>query len=48
MTGIPKGKADALVVFCVYATSNGKTYYLDDGETKTSVVGISYNDIIER
>ena len=33
-------------VFCIYMIVDDTMYYLDNGETKTEVVGVSYNDVV--
>ena len=45
--GIKEEKKDLLIVFCAYVTEGDSIYYLDYSETKDSVMGISYNGVIE-
>lgn len=45
VTGIPLDKTDALLVFCVYVTVGDKMYYLDNGKSGESVIGVSYGEI---
>ena len=46
VTGIPATQGDALVVFCLYVTAADSTYYLDNNTTSQSVLGQSYNGIL--
>jgi hypothetical protein len=46
MSGIPMGYEETHLIFCVYARTGEKLYYLDNGETKESVAGKSYNEVI--
>ena len=47
LTGVPQGYEDVKLVFCAYVTEGESIYYLDDGETLSSVIGKSYNDIVD-
>ncbi len=47
LTGIPSEYQDIPLIFCVYATEGDKFYYLDNGVMSESIVGSSYNDIVE-
>ena len=42
VTGIPADKAEALIVLSAYVIDGGKTYFLENGVTSESVVGIDY------
>ena len=46
LTGVPQDCEDIKLVFCAYVTEGESIYYLDDGETLSSVIGKSYNDIV--
>ena len=45
VNGIPSDKGDVNVIFCLYVIDGDKLYYLDNGETKTSISGVSYNSV---
>ena len=45
VVGIPEEFSGTAVVFCIYATEGGKLYYLDNGTTSQTVVGVSYDSI---
>ena len=47
LTGVPAEQGDVALVFCIYAVKDGKYYYLNDGVTSETVVGNSYNEIVE-
>ena len=47
LTGVPQDCEDVKLVFCAYVTEGESIYYLDDGETLSSVIGKSYNDIVD-
>lgn len=42
VTGIPADKLDVKIVLCIYVRHGEDTYYLENGQTSRSVVGISY------
>ena len=44
--GIPSEYENTPVVFCIYVTEGKKFYYLDNGNTEESVIGHSYNGIV--
>jgi hypothetical protein len=46
LTGIPADKADAVVVFCVYAIVGEDMFYLDGDTCAKTVIGTSYNQIV--
>ena len=46
VTGIPADFLDAPIVFCIYATEGDKLYYLDNGNTTETIVGSSYNNVV--
>ncbi len=46
ITGIPKDKSDALIVFCMYVSVDENTYFLDGGVTGKTVLGKSYTDVL--
>ena len=48
LLGIPDSYRDVAVVFCVYATHGDKLYYLNDGEMTDSIIGKSFNEIINK
>ena len=43
VSGIPSEYGDLAIVFCAYVTIDGQLSYLDNGETVTTVTGVSYN-----
>lgn len=46
VTGIGEENANTKIVFCLYVKINEDTYYLDNETTNNSIVGISYNGIL--
>ncbi len=46
VTGIPSDFADSPIVFCIYAIEGDKFYYLDNGVTSESIIGNSYNELV--
>ena len=46
LTGVPQDCQDVKLVFCAYVTEGESIYYLDDGETLSSVIGKSYKEIV--
>ena len=46
ISGIVSDYCDKYIVFCAYVTNNGETLYLDKGETKASVMGHTYNQVL--
>ena len=47
LTSIPDDCQDVKLVFCIYATKGDCFYYLDDGVMSDTVVGKSYNEVVE-
>ena len=47
LDGITKETKDTCIVFCVYVTVGGELYYLDNGVSSKTVVGVSYNKALE-
>ena len=45
MTNIPDEYKSTAVVFCAYLVNGENTYYLNNGETKKTVIGLSYNEV---
>lgn len=45
MTNIPNEYKNTAVVFCAYLVNGENTYYLNNGKTSKTVVGLSYNDV---
>ena len=46
VTGIPVDFYGAPIVFCIYATEGDKLYYLDNGNTTETIVGSTYNNVV--
>ena len=44
VTGISDEQKDSYIILCAYITEGEKLYYLDNGLTLNSVVGVSYNN----
>ena len=44
VTGIPADKAEALIVLSAYVIDGGKTYFLENGETSETAIGINYSN----
>ena len=44
--GITESTSDVNIIFCLYIIDNEEIYFLDNGETKTTASGVSYNDIL--
>ena len=45
VTGIPEDAKDAYIVLCIYAKEGDAISYLDDGATKSSILGISFENV---
>jgi len=45
VTGIPKDANNAYIVLCMYAREGSTLCYLDDGITKSSILGVSFKNI---
>lgn len=45
--GIPTGHEDTLIVFCAYVIADGEIYYIDNEASGSSVLGVSYNDVLK-
>ena len=48
VSGIPEEHAETAIVFCGYVRVGDTVSYLDGGKTCDAVVGISYNDILNK
>ena len=46
VTGVPADHGDTLVVFCLYAKVGDKVYFLDNNKASQSILGQSYNGIL--
>lgn len=46
ISGISSELCNKYIVFCAYLINDGRTYYLDNGQTKDAVSGHTYSDII--
>ena len=46
VTGISEEQSETFIVFCMYITTGGKTYFLDGGKTGETVLGKSYADVL--
>lgn len=46
VVGIPEGKYDVPIVFCVYTVVGGDYFYINNGAQSDTVVGISYNEAL--
>ena len=42
LVGIPASHAETAFIFCLFITEGDRIYYIDNGETKTSLTGVSY------
>ena len=47
ISGIVEAYVHIKFIFCAYMIVDDTMYYLDSNETKTEIVGVSYNDIVE-
>ena len=47
ISGISDAYIDTKFIFCAYMIIDDTMYYLDAEETKTEVIGVSYNDVVE-
>ena len=47
VASIPLANKTTNIVFCMYVVQNDKTYYVSNAETGESIVGLSYEDILE-
>jgi hypothetical protein len=45
VTNIPEANKDTKIVFCAYLVNGGKTYYLNDGTTSETIVGLDYTTV---
>lgn len=45
VTNIPDANKDTKIVFCAYLVNGGKTYYLNNGTTSETVVGLDYTTV---
>ena len=45
LTSIPAAEKDTAIVFCAYLVNGEDKYYLNDGKTAKTVVGLSYNQV---
>lgn len=43
--GIEEENSDAVIVFCLYVKDENNVFFLDNGATENSVVGVSYNQV---
>ena len=47
VNGITESTSNVNIIFCLYIIDNEEIYFLDGGETKTSISGVSYNDVLK-
>lgn len=47
VASIPLANKTTNIVFCMYVVQNDKTYYVSNAETGESIVGLSYEDVVE-
>ena len=47
VVGIPENYKGSAIVLCIYVKDKGGFYYLDDGNTTETIIGHSYNEIVE-
>lgn len=45
VTNIPEANKDTKIVFCAYLVNGGKTYYLNNGTTAETIVGLDYTTV---
>ena len=43
LTSIPAAEKDTAIVFCAYLVNGEDKYYLNEGKTSKTIVGLSYN-----
>ena len=46
VSGIVDNALDVKIIFCAFVKANGVAYYLNAGETCTSLAGLSYNEVL--